>query len=129
MMVSIIPPGEVLRAKETSDASPEGPPKSPSRKPKASSDRFSSINAFVDITMKGLTRAEALVWVTLWRDTRNGLARPSMGYLARRVGCDRRTICRALRELCRRGLVELVRRGAKGGGTNVYRLRAEEKST
>ena len=38
-------------------------------------DRFAVLNAFVDFTMQGLSRAETLVWLALFRDTKpDGLA-------------------------------------------------------
>ena len=124
MTARIIPPGEVLRENEQpAPPTPEGA-RRPSGGQKAASDRFSSINAFVDLSMRDLTRAESLVWVALWRDTRAGVAKTSMTYLQRRLGVNRTTIVRALQTLRLKGFVEVVRRGARGCGSNWYRLRA-----
>lgn len=40
-------------------------------------DRFRVLNAFVDFTLAELTRNEIAVWLVLYRDTRDGMARTS----------------------------------------------------
>ena len=120
----IIPPGTVLAPlePENDETNPPSPPRRRSRK-RYTGDRFGEINAFVDATLRSLTRTEAFIWLTLWRDSRHGLARTSYESLARTCGCRRATIGIALRSLRSKGLVEVVRRGGKGKGANVYRLR------
>ncbi len=86
-------------------------------------DRFDNINAFVDVTIRSLTRAEALIWLTIWRDTRHGYARTSYSSLAKTCGCRRATVTVALRRLREKGLIEIVRRGGRGIGANIYRVR------
>jgi hypothetical protein len=87
-------------------------------------NRFGAINAFLDATMAGLRPCERAVWLLLWRDTRpNGLARTSQADLARRAGATERAVRSALRELQRRGLVVVVRRGRLQGGPSCYRVR------
>jgi hypothetical protein len=52
-------------------AAPRRPGKA--SKPKGKRDtagRFQTINAFIDVTMAGLTLAERSVWLILWRDTK-----------------------------------------------------------
>lgn len=67
--------------------------------------RFAVLNAFVDFSMQDLPRAETLVWLALFRDTKaDGLARTSQADLARRAGVDVRTARRAIVGLRRRGL-------------------------
>ena len=79
--------------------------------------RFAVLNGFVDGVMGTLPRAAALVWVTLYRDTKpDGLARTAVSDLARRVGVDRCTVIRATRLLADRGLLEVVWRGGLGRG-------------
>jgi hypothetical protein len=121
----IIPPGKTLAPLEPEpDETPASPPRRRVPRKRHTADRFGAINSFVDVTLRSLTRTEALVWVVLWRDTRHGLARTSYAGLARTSGCRRATVGIALRSLREKGLLEVVRRGGKGQGSNVYRLRS-----
>jgi hypothetical protein len=89
----------------------------------SSRGRFQSINAFLDVTMGALDRAELAVWLLLWRDTKpDGLARTSQSDLARRAGCNPRTVRRALAALQLAGLVSVVRQGGLNRGLSVYRV-------
>jgi hypothetical protein len=88
------------------------------------SDRFAVLNAFVDLALAELTRAEIAVWLVLYRDTRDGTARTSVTDIARRAGCDRSTVFRALGRLEERGLVKVVHRGGLGRGSSRYRVLA-----
>jgi hypothetical protein len=106
-----------------------GPAPSPTPQPrdrskaKRAAGRFAVLNAFLDATLAGLTRAEAAVWLLLFRDTKaDGLARTGQADLARRAGCNVGTIKRALARLARRGLLTVVRRGRIGAGPSIYRL-------
>ena len=88
-------------------------------------DRFAVLNAFVDFTMQELTRAEALVWLTLFRDTKpDGLARTGQADLARRAGVNVRTVKRTVASLHHRGLLVLVYRGSLRRGPSTYRVRS-----
>lgn len=90
------------------------------------SERFAVLNAFVDfgIADAGLTPAEALVWLVLYRDTKgDGLARTGQADIARRAGLDVRTVRRAVASLEAKGLLETVRRGRLNVGPSVYRVR------
>ena len=93
----------------------------PSRRNTA--DRFAVLNAFVDFTMQELSRAEALVWLVLYRDTKDGTARTAQTDIARRAGVNVRTVKRAIAGLHRRGLLVLVHRGSLRRGPSTYRLR------
>jgi hypothetical protein len=86
-------------------------------------DRFAALNAFVDFTLAGLTRNEIAVWLVLYRDTKNGVARTSQADMARRAGVAARTVRRALDGLKRRGLLEVTYRGGIGRGASAYRVR------
>ena len=87
--------------------------------------RFAVLNAFIDVHMGKLSRAPAMAWLVLYRDTKpDGLARTAITDLARRVECDRRSVLRALRVLIDAGLLEVVRRGGFGRGVSAYRVKA-----
>ena len=121
----IIPAGKTLAPLEPeSDEAPAPPPGRRVPRKRHTADRFGEINSFVDVTMRSLTRTEALVWFVLWRDSRHGLARTSYASLARTCGCRRATVGVALQTLREKGLVQVVRQGGKGRGSNVYRLRS-----
>ncbi len=97
---------------------------SPKDKPKkrATGERFSTINAFVDCSLADLTRAEALTWFVLWRDTKDGTVRTSAADIARRIGCSRRAVTDALAGLRKRGLLTLIYRGGMNQGVSVHRV-------
>jgi len=102
---------------------------SKSKEKRSSRGRFQCINAFLDVTVAGLDRAELVVWLLLWRDTKpDGLARASQGDLARRAGCNPRTVRRALSGLQRAGLVVVVRQGGLNRGLSVYRVEPLDKT-
>ena len=82
--------------------------------------RFEILNAFVDSGMADLTRAELAVWLTLYRDTRDGTARTSLDDLARRGGMDRQTVSRAVGRLEGRKMLQVLRRGGLNRGPSVY---------
>ena len=48
------------------------------------SDRFRTLNAFVDCTIADLSRAELAVWLVLYRDARDGGSRTAQTDIARR---------------------------------------------
>ena len=88
-----------------------------------SKSRFEVINDFVDDTMQTLEFRASLAWFTLWRNTKpNGLAKIAISDLARRMGCSQDTAKRAIRDLKRKDLLEVVALGSKGGGVSIYRL-------
>jgi hypothetical protein len=128
----VLPPGAVLPPLVTGDADtgaracPTGRKRgrAPVRRSRRHSNRFAMFNGFVDGTMATLPRAAALTWFCLWRDTKpDGLARAAINDLARRVGCDRRSVIRALTLLKKRGLIEVVQRGGLGRGVSTYRVK------
>jgi len=94
----------------------------PARRDTAS--RFAVLNAFVDFTMGGLARAEALTWLVLWRDTKpDGTAHTSQTDIARRIGANPSTVKRAVAALVKAGLLAVVYRGSLRRGPSVYRVR------
>jgi hypothetical protein len=100
----------------------------PSRRNTA--DRFAVLNGFVDFTMQELSRAEALVWLALFRDTKpDGIARTSQADLARRAGANVGTVKRAMAGLRRRGLLTVVFRGSLRRGPSAYRVHPLTRDT
>jgi hypothetical protein len=89
--------------------------------------RFAVLNAFVDFSLANLTRAEIAVWLVLYRDTREGMARTSYEDIARRAGLNRRNVGRAVRRLEGRGLAKVVHRGGLRRGVSRYRGRGVAK--
>lgn len=83
--------------------------------------RFETLNAFVDQGLAPLTRAEVVVWLILFRDTKaDGTAVASLVDIARRGGIDPRTASRALGRLSRRKMLRVVSRGGLNRGPSAY---------
>jgi len=97
----------------------------PQRKPRHAKtrDRFALLNAFVDMTAGELPRSGILVWIILYRDTRDGVARTSQADIARRAGTSKRTVGRAIQDLQRRGLLRVIRRGGLNRGPSHYEVK------
>ena len=112
---SVLPPMNPRPA--TANNSPKDKPKK-----RATGERFSTINAFVDCSLPGLSRAEALTWLVLWRDTKDGTVRTSAADIARRIGCSRRAVTDALAGLRQRGLLTLIYRGGMNQGVSIHRV-------
>ena len=92
-------------------------------KKRRSSLRFEVLNAFVDEGLKRLKPAEAVVWTVLYRDTKpDGTARTAVEDLARRAGFSRHTVLRALKQLERKRMLQVVRRGGLNRGPSSYRV-------
>jgi hypothetical protein len=104
-----------------------GPVKASKAKGKPAGERFKVLNAFVDFAIAELSRAEIAVWLILFRDTRDGTARTSYDDLARRAGCNRRNVGRAIRRLEWLGLLKIVHRGGLRRGVSRYRVIAIPK--
>jgi biotin operon repressor len=85
-------------------------------------DRFAVLNAFVDAGMVGLAKVEALTWLVLYRDTRNGTACTSEEHIAARIGCSKRAVAKAVGRLRRRGLLTQVFKGGINRGPSRYRV-------
>ncbi len=120
---SVLPP--MTSSKPPADPPPKAtgaPPTKGKGKPKATGERFTELNAFVDCSMADLARAELATWLVLWRDTRNGTVRTSAADIARRIGTTRRAVTNALAGLRKRGLLTLVKRGGINRGVSVHRV-------
>ena len=85
-------------------------------------NRFAVLNAFVDFTAATLNRGEILVWLVLYRDTKNGTAATSQADIARRTGLCKRTVQLATQRLEAAGLLKRVHRGGLRRGTSRYRV-------
>ena len=124
---SVLPPMEPPRPRQASTANSKR-----SGKPKrtaATSNRFGELNAFVDCSMTDLSRAEALTWLVLWRDTKNGTVRTALTDIARRIGASKRAAVDAVAGLVKRGLVSRIHRGGMNRGVSVYRVQPLGKPT
>lgn len=92
--------------------------------------RFGVLNSLVDFTLRELSRPELATWLVLYRDSKpDGIARTGQGDIARRIGASKRTVGRALRQLEKRGLVDIVRRGRLGCGPSAYRVRGVSRAS
>ena len=76
--------------------------------------------SFVDQVMRPLSPVEAVVWMTLFRDCRNGTATASNRDLARRTGCSLRAVHDAMQKLRRVRLVDGVTLSHRRGEPSVY---------
>jgi hypothetical protein len=122
----IIPVGEEPPPFDSRPPKPRKPTPGKASEPKGSAHkrkaagRFRVLNSFVDFTLAELSRAEIAVWLILYRDTRDGEAQTAMADLARRAGCVKRSVARAVQRLEALGLLKVVRRGAFRRGASVY---------
>ena len=112
---------KVLRPHDDSELpQPTKPKERGSRRKKA--DRFKVLNTFVDFGLVGLKRNEVAVWLVLYRDSRDGIARTGQTDIARRIGASPRTVIRSLSKLESRGLIQIVHRGGLNRGVSAYRV-------
>ena len=85
--------------------------------------KVKQFNRFVDEALAGLPPTAALLWLTLFRFAKDGIAKVSQGTLAGRMGVDVKTVQRNLKVLLEmKGLVRIVKQGAKGRGCSHYQL-------
>ncbi len=94
------------------------PKRAPAPKPNA--NRWRVLNEFVDLHMASLTGAEVAVWMVLYRDSRNGVARSGMSDIARRAGISPRHGLRAIQALISKGLLQRTYRGGLNRGVSRY---------
>ena len=114
---SVLPPMNPRPA--TANNSPKDKPK----RTETTSNRFRELNSFVDCSLIDLSRAEALTWLVLWRDTKQGgTVRTSSVDIARRIGTSRRAVTNAVAGLRKRGLLRLIHQGGINRGMSVYRV-------
>lgn len=93
-----------------------------SREPGRLEKKIKLLNRFVDETQIGLEPFTALLWVVLYRESRNGVAEISHGQLAKIMGVSGRTICRHIEVLIANKLLRKLKTGGYGRGCNRYQL-------
>jgi hypothetical protein len=79
-------------------------------------------NQFIDEALAGLPPTAAVLWLTLFRLEKQGVAWASQGTLAKRLGVDEKTVYRNMKILLDKKLVQIARQGGLGQGSNKYRL-------
>ena len=121
---SVLPPMEPRRPRPIRhDATePDGTQRKGSAKRTGAGQRFKTLNAFVDVSMRDLRRNEIAVWLILYRDTKDGTARTSQTDIARRAGVTKRTVVRTIGRLELKGLLRIIRRGGINSGPSTYRV-------
>lgn len=120
---SVLPPMVPIDVMQDGPATAVVPRKTPGRAPpvrRRTAGRFTVLNDFLDVTMGTLPRSQIIVWLLLYRDTRDGIARTSQADLARRGRLGRRTVGLAIRVLGQKGLLRVVYRGGLNRGPSRY---------
>jgi len=99
-------------------------PAKPTRKkpPKRDGTRWQELNNFIDVTMRELNRRQLAVWLTLFRDCRQGIATTSQADIARRCGLRRPTVSTTIGELETLGLIQTIHQGGINRGMSRYRV-------
>lgn len=88
-------------------------------------ERFATFNTFVDQIMRDLSPVEALVWVVMFRDSRDGQCKASSQDLARRTGRSLRAVKDAVQRLQRVGLVKAVTLSRHKGYASTYAVNTQ----
>jgi hypothetical protein len=107
-------------------AAPTSPPP-PAGRPRSTQtgNRWEELNRFVDETLRGeLTGSALKVWLVLFRDARDGVARTSQSWIAERAGLTVRGVQMAINKLYEEKLVWLIMRGSPTGGVSLYGVAA-----
>lgn len=103
-------------------AHPKKPPENKRNSKQKTGDRFRLLNEFIDFSLRDLSRNELAVWLVLYRDSRDGIARTGQTDIAKRIGRSRRTVIRIVSRLEACGLLQVVHRGSLTQGTSTYRV-------
>lgn len=107
--------------------SPQGETPPPKRKV---ASRFQTLNDFVDHSARMVSTTAQAAWYVLFRDVKqDGRACMAHSQIAERIGMERRTVARALKQLEAQGLLTVVRRGGLNRGSNVYRVHGKRQKT
>ena len=118
---------DVLPAMDSAEQIIEPKPRKKKSGHRKTGKRFADLNAFVDTTAGKLSRSELLVWLVLFRDARNEIARTSQADIARRAQISDRTVRYAIGKLIKQGLLVLVYRGGINKGPSKYRISPDLK--
>ena len=78
-------------------------------------ERWMLFNRLIDVEQRRLTDSEFRVLLTLFRDTKNGIAQTAQSDLAMRTGKCRGTIVRAIKRLVEKDLIEIATQGGLFG--------------
>ena len=114
---------------EPGRVSKESRPKQSKTSKQATADRFGVLNAFVDCSLAGLSKADLITWLCLYRDTRNGFATTAQTDIAKRGGLCVRAVRYAIKNLTKRGLIVRVYKGGINRGPSRYRVEPLNKRT
>jgi hypothetical protein len=87
-----------------------------------SQERFKMLNRFIDDIMGSLSPSQVKVWLCLYRDSRDGVAKSAQDYIAKRCGLKRPTVSTTITELEQLGLVETIHQGGVNRGFSWYRV-------
>jgi hypothetical protein len=79
-------------------------------------------NKFIDEALAGLPPTAAVLWLTLFRLEKQGVAWASQRTLKKWLGVDEKTVYRNMKILLDKKLVQIARQGGLGQGSNKYRL-------
>lgn len=120
----ILPGCTVLSPMEPAMPSAGRTTSTPNAKGNAVGQRFAVLNAFIDFTQRDLDRAEIIVWLVLYRDSKDDIALTSQADIARRAGLSERHVRRVVAQLVRAGLLVVVHRGNLRSGPSKYRVTA-----
>lgn len=113
------------RVTSTFPPKPKKVEKSDKKKKKLNAHRthYHLFNTFMDRWAKELSHQEALVWLTLLRDSRDGEAQTSMRDITARTGVNPMTVHRTTKSLVRKGLLIVKKKGRRHHGASIYTLK------
>tara|TARA_R110000868_G_scaffold391868_1_gene662197 strand:+ start:6696 stop:7079 length:384 start_codon:yes stop_codon:yes gene_type:complete len=113
-----------IRSASKKVTEPAAPPakKQRQKKPKNSGQRWQMFNVFVDQIMHELLPAQRAVWLVLFRDERNSVAKTGQSDIAKRCGLSRESVNRAIAELESRGLIKTLHQGGINRGSSWYQV-------
>lgn len=82
------------------------------------------MNAFIDVTMAELTRAEVTTWFAIFRyiDSKKQTASVSVRTIAARTGTSYQHVHKAITSLIGKGLLERLKTGGINSGSSIYRV-------
>jgi hypothetical protein len=118
----IIPPGFILEPEHRSK--PKATTAKANKQTATKGDKWIVLNAWVDVSIRDLSRAEIVTWLILFRDEREGISKTSQTDIARRGGLSSRSVATAVSSLLKKRLIKLIRRGGLRQGPSVYKVKS-----